>query len=201
MSARGPTSPTRAISLPQAPSTSTTAPSSRKTSPRSVSAVLAICAASPPARRRSAPARCSPRSRTNSTTAPGMSPTTSARSTAYCATARAPPPTGSRCRRWPIPTAGIRPIRWRSAPIDHQRPRAASARLDPSGGTSSRFSLSKQLRRIRASTARARPTPMWCAVDAAVQQFHLSARRSHQWRPVQPARPPHALRIQRQPQL
>ena len=38
-------------------------------------------------------------------------------------------------------------------------------------------------------------------VDAAVQQLYLFARRSRQWRPVQPARPPHAVRLQRQPQF
>ena len=38
-------------------------------------------------------------------------------------------------------------------------------------------------------------------VDAAVQQFYLFSRRPRQWRPVQPARPPHALWPQCQPHL
>ena len=66
-------------------------------------------------RRPSVRARCSRLSKASNTTARGTCRTMCASSTACCATARAPRPTGSRCRRWPIPTAGIQRIRWRSA--------------------------------------------------------------------------------------
>ena len=162
MSARVPTSPTRAISLPLVPSTSTISPGCRRTSRRLPSAALAIAAGLPPARQRSAPARCSPRSRAPNTTAPGTCPTMSARSTACCATARAPRPTALRCRRWPIPTAGIRPIRWRSAPSTRTSS-AASARSTRPTAEPQAVSACPATGRIRASSARARPTPMWCA--------------------------------------
>ena len=74
--------------------------------------------------------------------------------------------------------------------------------LDPTdGGISSRFSLSSNWAhsseygqsKVNAYVVR--------SDDAALQQFHLFPRRPRQWRPVQPARPPHAGWLQRQPRL
>ena len=66
--------------------------------------------------------------------------------------------------------------------------------LDPTdGGTSSRVLAVEQLgavERVRPDQGQRLCDPL---VAATVQQFHLLPRRSRQWRPVQPDRPPHGL--------
>ena len=109
-------------------------------------------------RRRSARARCSRLSRASNTTVRGTCPTMCASSTACCATARAPRPMASRCRRWPIPTAGIRPTRWRSA-RSTRASSAASARSIRPTAASPAASRCRATGRNRASTGRARSTP------------------------------------------
>ena len=200
MSARVPTSPTRAISLPPAPSTSTIVDQTAEEPRRDHLRQLRLCAR---ARRRldavGAGTLLAAVEGTN-TTARGTCPTTCASSTACCATARAPRRTALRCRRWAIPTAGIRPTRWRSAPSTRTHRPVRHARPD-------RRRHLQPLQPVQQLGAFERIRPeqgqrlCGALVDAAVQQFHLFARRPRQWRPVQPARPPHAIRPQRQPQF
>ena len=159
MYARVRTSPMSATSAPPAPSRSTTSTGCRRTFWRPPTAHSAITVGWRQDRRPSVQARCSRRSRASNTTARGTCRTMCARSTACCATARAPRPTGSRCRRWPIPTAGIRPIRWRSARSTRASSAGSGRSIRPMAARRA-GSRCRATGRNRASTGRPRSTPM-----------------------------------------
>ena len=110
-------------------------------------------------RRRWVQARCSRLSKASNTMARGMWRTMCARSTASCATARAPRPTALRCRRWPIPTAGIRLIRWRSARSTRASSAASGRSIRPMAARRA-GSRCRAIGRSRANTGRARSAPM-----------------------------------------